>query len=286
MKLQLHLGEKIMIKNWHISGDTHGSLSRFDVLDAYEPETAAIIILGDVSFNYTNGAQDFYLKKKANTHQNYIYCVRGNHEMRPEDVSTMEEIWDENVCNSIYYEPAFPYIRYFKDGNLYLIDGFTTLVIGGAYSVDKHYRIAMNRRWFPNEQLTAEEMEKFYTIHKNTKVDFILSHTCPLSWQPTDLFLEGLDQSTVDNSMEIWMDKLKDSLDWNIWLFGHYHRERLVRPHVEMLFTEIQKIKDIYERWNNPNIKLSSHWAVDPKFKNLDNKWIKEEENKWNKQLF
>ena len=41
--------------------------------------------------------------------------------------------------------------------------------------------------------------------------------------------------------METWMDKFKDALNWNIWLFGHYHRDRLVRPHVEMLSTDIQK---------------------------------------------
>lgn len=270
-----------MINTWLISGDTHGSLTRFTALKDYEPRTAAIIILGDVGFNYTAGSQDNYLKNRANSYSNYIYCVRGNHEMRPSDVPTMKEFWDENVGNVVYYEPAYPYIRYFKDGYLYQLGEYRALVIGGAYSVDKYYRLMMKRKWFPNEQLTAEEMNNIYKVYANDKVDFILSHTCPLSWQPTDLFLEGLDQSTVDNSMETWMDAFKDALNWNIWLFGHYHRDRLVRPHVEMLSTDIQKLDEIYKRWNDPDGIIPLYWEFDPKFKNLDNSWIEKEKDRW-----
>ena len=60
-----------------------------------------------MGFNYT-GSQDNYLKKKKANSSNYIYCVRGNHEMRPTDVPTMEKIWDENVVNMVYYEPEYP----------------------------------------------------------------------------------------------------------------------------------------------------------------------------------
>ena len=108
-----------MINTWLISGDIHGSLTRFTALKDYEPGTAAIIILGDVAFNYTANSQDNYLKNRANSYKNYIYCVRGNHEMRPEDVPTMEKFWDENVANMVYCEPEYPYIRYFIDGYCY-----------------------------------------------------------------------------------------------------------------------------------------------------------------------
>ena len=268
-----------MIKTWLVSGDTHGSLSRYNVLDNYEKDTAAIVILGDVGFNYLGPDQDEYVKRRANSHQNYIYCVRGNHEMRPTAVEKMELLYDTNVNNYVYYEPEFPYIRYFKDGYLYNIDGYVALVLGGAYSVDKHYRLMWGRKWFEDEQLTQEEMDNISAVHKYGEVDFVLSHTCPLSWQPRDLFLEGLDQSTVDNSMEVWMDGLKDTLDWNIWLFGHYHRDRLVRPHVEMLSTNIQSFKEIWNRWNNDE-PIPWH-EFDPKFKYNDNKWINKESEKW-----
>ena len=270
-----------MIKTWLVSGDTHGGVSRYRELDAYEPGTAAIIILGDAGFNYTSDGLDYAVKNAANSHQNYIYCVRGNHEMRPTDVPTMEKYFDDNVANFVYYEPEFPYIRYFIDGYCYDINGYRALVIGGAFSVDKEYRLAMNRKWFPNEQLTAEEMDNISKLYTNDEVDFILSHTCPLSWQPTDLFLNFIDQSKVDSSMEIWMDNFKDNIKYNIWLFGHYHHDRLVRPHVEMLSTDIQKLDDIYNHWNDGTWSIPLYWELDPKFSSPDHQWWEKEKNRW-----
>ena len=271
-----------MINTWLISGDIHGGLTRFDALKDYEPGTAAIIILGDVAFNYTADSQDSYLKNRANSYKNYIYCVRGNHEMRPEDIPTVEKFWDENVANMVYCEPEYPYIRYFIDGYCYDIGGYRTLVIGGAYSVDKFYRLATNKKWFSNEQLNKDEMDFIFNLYKNDNFDIVLSHTCPLDWQPTDLFLDCVDQDKVDNSMEVWMNKLKDSIGYDLWLFGHYHDNRAVRPHVEMLFTNVYFLEDVFNRWNSKEeIEFPPQLKIDKKFRVYDNIWIEKEMDKW-----
>ena len=85
---------------------------------------------------------------------------------------------------------------------------------------------------------------------KGESVDFILSHTCPLSWEPIDLFLNGIDQSTVDKSMEVWFDELKDNIKWKYYLFGHYHADRIERPHVEQFYQEYEDVESIIARWN------------------------------------
>ena len=103
--------------------------------------------------------------------------------------------------------------------------------------------------WFANEQLTEEEMQLAEEYLKYKKVDFVFSHTCPYSWRPTDLFLNGIDQSKVDNTMEFWMDSLKDMFQWNIWCFGHYHADRLERPHVEQYYNDIESLDSIKQRW-------------------------------------
>ena len=46
-----------------------------------------------------------------------------------------------------------------KDGEIYNIEGTKHLVIGGAYSVDKFYRLAHNYGWWPDEQPTKEIRE-------------------------------------------------------------------------------------------------------------------------------
>ena len=37
------------------------------------------------------------------------------------------------------------------------------------------------------------------------------------------MFLRSVDQSTVDSSMEVWLQKIADRLTFKHWYFGHYH---------------------------------------------------------------
>ena len=108
------------------------------------PDEANCIILGDAGINYTNDEQDIYLKNKIATLNRTYYLVRGNHEMRPENISTMRWDFDPKVNGEVYFEEAYPNIRYFKDGGEYNINGYSVLVIGGAYSVDKYWRVLMD----------------------------------------------------------------------------------------------------------------------------------------------
>lgn len=258
-----------MIKNWLVRGDTHGQFHWMHngCLDDFVPEETAIIILGDAGFNYYLNKTDVRLKEEVNALGYRIYCVRGNHEARPSDIPGMEIKFDAEVNGGVYMEEDFPNIRYFKDYGKYCIDGYTVAVIGGAYSVDKWYRLynagvsskldrdytnAKKTGWFYNEQLSALEMESAEEeLCSMRDFDFVFTHTCPISWQPIDLFLSAVNQSEVDNSMELWMDELKDKITWNIWLFGHYHADRLERPHVEQYYNDIELLDNIYNRWHN-----------------------------------
>ncbi len=40
------------------------------------------------------------------------------------------------------------------------------------------------------------------------------------------LFLDGLDQSTVDKTMEEWLSDVEKNLNYKHWLFGHFHANR------------------------------------------------------------
>lgn len=246
-----------MIKNWYITGDTHGQVnSRVQNLDDNPSETA-VIILGDAGINFYLNKTDKKNKQSLQESGFTVYCIRGNHEERPENISTMVIEYDVEVQGHIYLEPDYPNIKYFMDGHAYLINNHPILVIGGAYSVDKWHRLSRFPKdakwtgWFKDEQLTPEEMNDIEDKMKNHHFDFILSHTCPYSWQPFDLFIGGIDQSTVDNSMEKWLDIFKDKVTWNTWLFGHFHDDRLVRPGVEMYYHNLENMEDIYKRWTS-----------------------------------
>ena len=241
-----------MIKNWLLTGDCHRIFSRFRRLDKkYQNEETAVIILGDAGFNVTLDQDDADTKRAYCKHnQFYTYCVRGNHEARPQDCPNIKTMWDDNVDGRIYYDIDFPRIRYFFDYGIYTINGYRTLVMGGAYSVDKHYRLARGLHWFQNEQLTTQEQLMCRQLAHGQHFDLVLTHTCPYDWRPTDLFLRGLDQSTVDNTMERFFESFKDSITFDVWCFGHYHADRIERPGVEMFYTEIENLEEIMTRWD------------------------------------
>lgn len=244
-----------MIKHWIITGDTHSqNESRLKNIKAnwtaFDPEETAVIILGDAGFNYYKSKKDWKNKHYASKIGYTIYCLRGNHEERACNIKTMKKVYDDDVHGFVWYEEEFPKIKYFDDGvEEYTINGKKVLTIPGAYSVDKWYRLQNNWMWFPEEQLTAEEMEFAEKFCKDQSYDLVLSHTCPISWEPNDLFLRGIDQSKVDKTMEVWMDKFKDMFDWNVWLFGHYHADRIERPYVEQFYMEYESMEDIFARW-------------------------------------
>ena len=243
-----------MITKWYVTGDTHRDFSRFkNYSDAdKQDENLGVIILGDAGLNYMieQWWPDYHVKNSLKKKYKFtIYCVKGNHEARPSECKNMHLVWDDNVNGEVWIEDDFPNIKYFKEVGEYIINGYHVLVIGGAYSVDKWYRLQYDKQWFASEQLTREEMNSVKSLTLGKKYEFVLSHTCPISWEPTDLFLGCIDQSIVDKTMELWLEEVKDYVDWKIWLFGHYHADRIERPYVEMFSLETEDLSTIYERW-------------------------------------
>ena len=81
--------------------------------------------------------------------------------------------------------------------------------------------------------------------------DFILSHTCPWSWEPRDLFLDFISQRSVDDSMELWMDQLKEKINYRVWLCGHFHADRILAKRAQMLHLSIKRLDDILHYWED-----------------------------------
>ena len=116
----------------------------------------------------------------------------------------------------VYLEDAYPNLLFAMDGEVYNLGGIETLVIGGAYSIDKFYRLAYGYGWWPDEQSSSAIKEKVERVldERAWKVDAVLSHTTPLKYEPVEMFLSGVDQSKVDKSTEEWLDTIEDRLDY------------------------------------------------------------------------
>ena len=228
-----------MFKRIWAMSDIHGSylpIENFydrnkDNID-FSKETDCIILLGDVGTNFFFNKRDKRFKENLIKFPFTYFCIRGNHEARPSVcVSNNPEKWsmEEFFDGSVWVENNYPNIKYAMDHPaIYNIEGLKTLVIPGAYSVDKYYRLINKWTWFENEQLSEEEMNLGRRlIERDPAFDLILSHTCPIAYQPTDLFLSVIDQSTVDNTMERYLGEIEYKINYKLWLFGHYHHYRV-----------------------------------------------------------
>lgn len=249
-----------MIKEYFCTGDCHGDFSRFENLQNSVPEGEAwgVIILGDAGANFWLSKRDKKLKYQiCDSYPSLrFFLVRGNHEERPENISTMVRIWNEDVQNIVYWEPEYPNIFYLLDGETYWFKGYKSLVVGGAYSIDKEYRLARQAAggyggWFKDEQLSQEERDAIMKWVRGQHYDLILAHTCPFEWMPRDLFLPFIDQSKVDNSMELWLGELVQACSWDVFLCGHYHDDRYLAPHAQMLSTAIRPLEGIMAYWRD-----------------------------------
>ena len=264
-----------MIKHVLITGDCHGRVDDRlayikDTIPEYDPSETAVIILGDTGFNYYKNKKDWKLKHHAAQFGYTIYCLRGNHEDRAENMSHPIYVIDDFVNGMVCYEEEFPNIRYFMDCVAeYEIMGKKILCIPGAYSVDKWYRLQNGWQWFAQEQLSEEEMKYAEEQFGGKYYDFVFSHTAPLDWEPTDLFLNCIDQSTVDKTMEVWMNEFKEMINWKVWCFGHYHADRVERPYVEQFFVEVEDLTTVWSRWYNYSRGIPIEWWV-PKSPNYN----------------
>jgi len=219
----------------YITGDTHREFYRLH--DVEKNKDNMLIILGDVGINYYLDERDKKLKEQLNSSNIKLFCVQGNHEERPENISTYKEI--EMFGGKVFIEEEYPNLIFAKNGELYDIDNKKILVIGGAYSVDKNYRIIYGYPWFKNEQLRKEEMNNILNKYRGQHIDIVLSHTCPLKYEPTEVFMKGIDQSDVDKSMEKFLDKVEESIDYDKWYCGHYHTEKQIDK-LEFMFGRIK----------------------------------------------
>ena len=259
------------IKKFILLGDTHGANVKparqaRRVYPDLQPNEIGLIILGDAGFNCGRPEEDAKWKKVANKIGVQIFCVRGNHDEHPTYLENVKLVYNDDINGLVYWQEEYKNIFYLLDGATYNIDGLNTLVVGGAYSIDKPYRLENNMFWESREQISQGEWDIIKYTHFGHHYDLVLTHTCTLSWQPKDLFLSFIDQSEVDNTMEIWFEELKNNITFDMWYFGHYHADRLVRPGVQMLYHIGDPIECAKARWIDKDPEYLIGWAKDPNY--------------------
>ena len=226
----------------YITGDTHRDFDRiFSFCEEYGTTTEdVLVILGDAGINICCDFRDNDLKHELSGLPITLLCIHGNHEERPFLLGYEEMEWHNGI---VYYENEFPNLLFAKDGEIYDFDGKKAVVIGGAYSIDKYYRLRYGLPWFESELPTDDikdyvesQLEKF-----NWKVDYVFSHTVPVEYEPVWAFIPGVNQDLIDKTMEQWLQKIVEKLEFEAWFAGHYHVETQEGP-IRIMYNDYEEL--------------------------------------------
>lgn len=240
----------------YMTGDIHGDPNRFYNLKYFcldHPNIEWVICLGDVGLNYygKDYPREMFIKNVADSIPAKLFCIHGNHERRPssEDGYQEVEVTEGAIQGPMLWDAKYPNQYFAIDGAVYKIQTskrtLNALVCGGAYSVDKFYRLQFRANWWPDEQ--PNELTKGLVRFMATRypIDIMLTHTCPLRFEPKELFLNGIDQSTVDTSTEEFFDELYEQFPADqkpMWYFGHFHGNKYTDDYV-MLYNDVIELK-------------------------------------------
>ena len=224
----------------YYTGDIHGNprqVAQFcRIFDLKEEDT--LILLGDVGANYFLDWRDKDVKERLNGLNPTVLCIHGNHEMRPHNIPSYNmKTWCDGT---VWYEEEYPNLLFARDGEIYNVEGLRHLTIGGAYSVDKYYRLEQGMGWWSDEQPSPEIRQRVEEAldQYGWTVDTVISHTCPHRYKPQEAFLTSIDQSTVDDSTERWLENIEQRLSYRHWYCGHWHINKKIDK-LHFLFHDI-----------------------------------------------
>lgn len=238
-----------------ITGDKHADYDGIEYFceRANTTKDDVMIVLGDNGCNYYGGKLDALTKQRVEDLPLTFIMIRGNHDMRPSDIDTyhLTSVYNNLFHGEFFVEDKFPSLLFTKEYGSYQIQYQNVFVIGGAYSIDKHYRLAMNKvghldyRWFLNEQLNDKEREDCLNQVIKAQPSFILTHTCPLKYKPVESW-KSIDNTlkNVDETMETWLNSIESAVDYKQWYCGHWHIDKK-KEKMQFVYNSVLMVEDM-----------------------------------------
>lgn len=102
---------------------------------------------------------------------------------------------------------------------------------------DKMFRIN-HISWWKEELPSEEEMERgLKTLaENNNKVDYIITHCCPREIAKLMQFYDG-------DSITRYFDQIMNTVDFEHWYFGHYHKDANIYDRFTCLYHKIERVE-------------------------------------------
>ena len=230
----------------YLTGDLHGYLGMKKLINFAKTEGKNLtkedylIILGDFGLIFNAPVQSpdeaynlEWLDKKApwttlfldGNHENFDRL--DNYVIYP--LQTFHGGQVSKINNSVYH---------LLRGESYSINDILFLVIGGAGSIDKARR-TRHISWWPQEEISHEQIKNVLKFYRNVSFDYILTHSAPTSYVD-DLYLKNLlyPGPRYSDRSEKRLEKVKKNIGYKKWFCGHYHCE-YDSPKFQVLYDSI-----------------------------------------------
>ena len=217
-----------------ITGDTHGDLSRIIFAENYKDiplaEGDILMICGDFGFIFDGGKLERQ-KLDLIEQKPYTVCfIDGNHE-NFELLNAYPEVRfhggrAHRIRKNIYH---------LMRGEIYELEGKTVFAMGGAYSADRYMRELNESYWEEELPSVVEYASALSNLEKSgMSVDIILTHTAP-----SDAIISlGDTPHPHEAALTDFLDKIKDTVLYESWCFGHLHTDKRLDSGMRSLYFE------------------------------------------------
>jgi hypothetical protein len=202
-----------------ICGDIHGD---FDVIPDYikKHELSNVIVLqcGDFGIGFANKYKEIkrleYLSKRLDCYNSKLFVLRGNHDDPSYFTSGEYNITDNVVL--------------LKDYQVFNINGFNYLPIGGGISIDRTNRWKWKSGYWKDEIINYS-----FIVEELTDINVVLSHSAPSFvspllkdninyWIARDENLNN-DLNLERNTLTKIYENLVKNNNISHWYYGHFH---------------------------------------------------------------
>ncbi len=223
-----------------VAGDTHGTLDigklidHFDRHDREYSKDDYLIILGDVGVCGFSAPDEKVTRRILKDLPVTVLFIDGNHENFEQLNSYAVDIWNGGKVHFIEND-----IIHLMRGQIFDIEGTKFFTFGGAYSIDRMYRVK-DISWFPEEIPAKEEYEEgWHNLEKSDfQVDYILTHTAPREVAAAMGYGEMSDDEA---ELRQFLQHVADNTEFTAWYFGHFHVDEEVDDKFFCLYDELMK---------------------------------------------
>lgn len=216
----------------YVTGDMHGSISRFDDKTISKLRKGDyLIVCGDFGFIWDGNRQEEKALNFLNKQKFTLLFVDGCHENFDRLYKYPTSEWNGGRVRFIK-----PNVIHLCRGQVYNIDGTTIFAMGGGCSADLELRQQRGTKWWPEETPTTEEMSEAVDnlFNNDLRVDYIITHECPTKVK--DLLEPRPDNF---NAMTAFFDEMSRQVTYKHWFFGCMHQDKHLSSSHTALFQRV-----------------------------------------------